>query len=102
MLAKCSEQSGAKHVPNVPNVPHVPNVPNTNIVPGQHRGSYVARTQLHWTVSIMHRRTAMPAMCGPSKKTKKLLMLICHAATAQPAMPAMLSLHCDRSEGSGQ
>ena len=36
MLAKCSEQSGAKHVPNVPNVPHVPNVPNTNIVPGQH------------------------------------------------------------------
>ena len=38
MLAKCSEQSGAKHVPNVPNVPHVPNVPNTNIVPVQHRG----------------------------------------------------------------
>ena len=37
MLAKCSEQSRAKHVPNVPNVPHVPNVPNTNIVPVQHR-----------------------------------------------------------------
>ena len=37
MLDKCSEQSGAKHVPNVPNVPHVPNVPNTNIVPVQHR-----------------------------------------------------------------
>ena len=33
MLAKCSEQSRAKHVPNVPNVP---NFPNTNIVPGQH------------------------------------------------------------------
>ena len=29
MLAKCSKQSGAKHVPNVP---PVPNVPNTNIV----------------------------------------------------------------------
>ena len=37
MLAKCSEQSRAKHVPNVPNVPHVPNVPNTNIVPVQDR-----------------------------------------------------------------
>ena len=36
MLAKCSEQSRAKHVPNVPNVPHVPNVPNTNIFPVQH------------------------------------------------------------------
>ena len=36
MLVKCSEQAGAKHVPNVPPVPHVPNVPNTNIVPGQH------------------------------------------------------------------
>ena len=36
MLAKCSEQSRANHVPNVPNVPHVPNVPNTNIVPVQH------------------------------------------------------------------
>ena len=34
ILAKCSEQSRAKHVPNIP---HVPNVPNTNIVLGQHR-----------------------------------------------------------------
>ena len=37
ILAKCSERSGAKDVPNVPNVPHVPNVPNTNIVPVQDR-----------------------------------------------------------------
>ena len=28
MLAKCSEQSRAKHVLNVPHVPNVPNVPN--------------------------------------------------------------------------
>ena len=28
-LARCTEQSGAKHVPNVPNVP------NRNFVPGQ-------------------------------------------------------------------
>ena len=37
ILAKCSERSVAKHVPNVPNVPHVPNVQNTNIVPVQDR-----------------------------------------------------------------
>ena len=34
MVAKCSDQLVAKHVPNILNVPHVPNVPNTNIVPG--------------------------------------------------------------------
>ena len=34
ILAECSEQSGAKHVPNVP---HAPNVPNTSIVPVQDR-----------------------------------------------------------------
>ena len=40
MLAKCSEQSRARHVPNVPHVP------NTNVVPGQHRHYYISGADL--------------------------------------------------------
>ena len=46
MLTKCSEQAGAKHVPNVPNVPHIPNVPNTNIVPGQHKSGLADNSEV--------------------------------------------------------
>ena len=60
MLAKCSEQSGAKHVPNVPNVPHVPNVPNTNIVPVQHRLSRIL-------ASLSREDSALPSLGAASK-----------------------------------